>query len=144
MNHTIVTTASYGTDMHDGHDVIVIRVRGREVGAYSIVMDAEKERQSMQTMLDAVVTAELATVLGLLEEETKMRRALATRSRKAAQILVEAIGAPGPEGVVETATRAAAEINSLREQLRAAVGDRGLAHAPSCDCGRCSAVKGKA
>jgi hypothetical protein len=42
------------------------------------------------------------------------RNKLKQQCREAAQILIEEIGAPGPENVVETAKRAAAEIRHLR------------------------------
>lgn len=69
------------------------------------------------------------------------------RARRAGQILIEEIGAPGPESVVETAVRAVAVILELREQrqslmaaarrLQAELADLRALHAGGGSLGEC-------
>jgi len=66
MKGITVTAETYGAH-DDGPDVIVVRVDGREVGAYCIADDAEAERVSMERMARAIYRA------GMREGAERMR-----------------------------------------------------------------------
>lgn len=70
--------------------------------------------------LAEILAASRDDLLARIESTQERAVKAEQRNRKAAQLLIEKIGASGPEGVDETATRAVAALASAESQLAAA------------------------
>jgi hypothetical protein len=68
---------------------------------------------------DAEMFLQIATWLGELQK-IEQDGGPGQRAREAAQILIEEIGAPGPESCIETSKRAVAHIRRIQKELNEA------------------------
>lgn len=89
---------------------------------------AANERETVRRKQDAELSYcrialglddEQEDISGEIQRQLNVLSKQAEKARRAGQILIEEIGAPGPESVVDTAERAVAELKALRARVEA-------------------------